>query len=671
MNTREPLSWKHRIRSALQVARRKRWWKEYKEFKGRLPAPSFLSSKEPQVCIVTLTAPDSTDFIICRDNVLRNTRYGNWQWIVASGARDDFETQSICILEKWVQGKKVEDRQRHPTLHGHLAFTFASLNNAVTSLAPESDYYLFLNDDVFVGENWLSSLVDACENNPSLSVASPVLFFPFIQPPFTEFPVRPGCPDNLCGTVQHEGVVFKPTSEFAQLPDYRMPVNLAEHSLLDLPAEPLTVPAVSAACMLVRREDFETLGGFDSQFEWGLEDIDFCLRVREQKSGESAVVVVPRSIGFHNESSTRRRQKTNWIDESRERNHRLFFQRWNKEIRKQVVQEKCGKRQRFFCAPGEAQLHFVLACTSTSSQEAYGDSIVAAQLAKALEKLGHRVQLLEQRPVCKWYAPQGHPDVYISLVDKVEIERLKDLPALKVGWIRNHIPRWFKREDIHEYDLLLGSSPTTARIIQEKLSALKEPENAPEVDVLMLAADTDRFTPEGQSLSPQMDLAFIGSYWNEPRSFDPLLEMDKDFSFAIFGKRWDLVPQCKKYWRGFVPPEKLPMAYRSCRVVVDDHHEGTRPFGCINLRIFEAFATGRPVITNGCAGIEQVFSEGLYAFEDPNDIPRLIQRIESDLKNDPSLPERLRRGIEEHHTFDQRARELCETAGRILNSHTS
>jgi O-antigen biosynthesis protein len=40
--------------------------------------------------------------------------------------------------------------------------------------------------------------------------------------------------------------------------------------------------AVSGACMMVRREVFEKLGGFDERVPGTYNDIDFCLRLRER-----------------------------------------------------------------------------------------------------------------------------------------------------------------------------------------------------------------------------------------------------------------------------------------------------------------------------------------------------------------------------------------------------
>ena len=72
-------------------------------------------------------------------------------------------------------------------------------------------------------------------------------------------------------TVQHAGVVIcqdgNPRHLYAGFPADHPAVNVSRR-----------FQAVTAACMLVRREAFERAGGFDEAFRNCLEDIDLCLR---------------------------------------------------------------------------------------------------------------------------------------------------------------------------------------------------------------------------------------------------------------------------------------------------------------------------------------------------------------------------------------------------------
>jgi GT2 family glycosyltransferase len=56
----------------------------------------------------------------------------------------------------------------------------------------------------------------------------------------------------------------------------------AHNLVLDEPQEPMVVDWVSGACMMVRRDAFEQVGGMDEQFFLYWEDADLCRRLRRE-----------------------------------------------------------------------------------------------------------------------------------------------------------------------------------------------------------------------------------------------------------------------------------------------------------------------------------------------------------------------------------------------------
>jgi len=62
------------------------------------------------------------------------------------------------------------------------------------------------------------------------------------------------------------------------------------------------VSAVTAACMLMRRDLFDELGGFDEHFATHYQDVDLCLRLG--RSGRR-ILFTPRAVLRHHESATR------------------------------------------------------------------------------------------------------------------------------------------------------------------------------------------------------------------------------------------------------------------------------------------------------------------------------------------------------------------------------
>jgi GT2 family glycosyltransferase/glycosyltransferase involved in cell wall biosynthesis len=84
-------------------------------------------------------------------------------------------------------------------------------------------------------------------------------------------------------------------------------------------------PAVTAACCLTRRDWFLAVGGFDPAYRNGFEDIDLCLRARQDGLVN---LVANRSVVRHRIASSPGRQ-----DHERE-NARLFLDRWRATTRK-------------------------------------------------------------------------------------------------------------------------------------------------------------------------------------------------------------------------------------------------------------------------------------------------------------------------------------------------
>jgi Predicted glycosyltransferases len=87
--------------------------------------------------------------------------------------------------------------------------------------------------------------------------------------------------------------------------------------------------AVTGACMVVRREVYEQVGGLDERLQVAFNDIDFCLRV--QQAGYR-VVWTPFAELRHHESASRGNDDT---PDKRERfvnEVELMQQRWGEEL---------------------------------------------------------------------------------------------------------------------------------------------------------------------------------------------------------------------------------------------------------------------------------------------------------------------------------------------------
>jgi GT2 family glycosyltransferase len=161
-------------------------------------------------------------------------------------------------------------------------------------------YVVLLNDDTEVCEGWLDSLVEVADRRGAAAVVSMLL--------------------DADGTIQEAGGIVWDDgwtwSVARGLPggsaryDYERRVDYG-----------------SAASLLVRRDLFDELGGFDDRyFPATFEDADLCLRMA---LAGSEVWFAPRSKIVHFES-----QSTNTVFRQflMDRNHAIFKERWAKEL---------------------------------------------------------------------------------------------------------------------------------------------------------------------------------------------------------------------------------------------------------------------------------------------------------------------------------------------------
>jgi GT2 family glycosyltransferase len=203
---------------------------------------------------------------------------------------DDASTDvTRAMLASWGENVRVI---RHEANTG-----FATACNDGAMMA-HGDYVVFLNNDTIPLPGWLDALVLYAHSHTNAAMVGSKLLYPN-------------------DTVQHAGVVINQD---------RWPVHVyvgfpAEHPAIN---KSRRFQAVTAACALIRRDLFETLGGFDTLFRNGYEDVDLCLRLGEE-GYESHYC--HESVLYHLESVTREGP-----GESESANERAYASRWRDRV---------------------------------------------------------------------------------------------------------------------------------------------------------------------------------------------------------------------------------------------------------------------------------------------------------------------------------------------------
>jgi GT2 family glycosyltransferase/glycosyltransferase involved in cell wall biosynthesis len=216
----------------------------------------------------------------CLNAVLRDPATASFETIVVDDGSTDDTTSMLAEFGGLIR------IVRHPETRG-----FATASNSGASEA-RGEYLIFLNNDTVPEAGWIDALVAYADLRPNVAVVGSKLLYPD-------------------GTIQHAGIVV--TVE-------RIPRHIYLGFPGDHPATAKSRPfqAVTAAATLIRRDVFVAASGFDESFLNGYEDIDLCLRLRDEGYD---VHYCHTSVLYHYEKATR------GVEASSE-NHELFLKRW-------------------------------------------------------------------------------------------------------------------------------------------------------------------------------------------------------------------------------------------------------------------------------------------------------------------------------------------------------
>ena len=176
---------------------------------------------------------------------------------------------------------------------------YAANNNLGARLAT-GEVLVFLNNDLVLTRGWCAPLYGKLLSEPNIGVIGNVQ----IQP--------------NTGLIDHAGVFF----DLVGCPGHRH----KNRAISVLAEDGVYSTAVTAACWLVRKQVFFSIGGFDELYRNGAEDVDLCLRLGQQGYRHW---VDYRSVIYHHVSSSPGRKKHDLLNQA------LFLHKWGELTSKQ------------------------------------------------------------------------------------------------------------------------------------------------------------------------------------------------------------------------------------------------------------------------------------------------------------------------------------------------
>ncbi len=201
------------------------------------------------------------------DSIRARTTYRNFEIVVL----DNVPAENI-FWKDWIrENADVVVAMDEP-------FNWSRFNNQGV-LHANGTFLLFLNDDIEVLDgDWLHALLEHAQR-PEVGVVGPQLIYPD-------------------GKVQHAGMFL---SHSVARHAFRFS-SRDEPGPFGLALTQRDMISVTGACMLVRRDAFEALGGFDEQHSVVNNDLDYCLRAGRQGQ---FVVYTPHATLIHHEMVSR------------------------------------------------------------------------------------------------------------------------------------------------------------------------------------------------------------------------------------------------------------------------------------------------------------------------------------------------------------------------------
>lgn len=243
---------------------------------------------------VLIPTRDRLDLLAgCIDGLRERTDYPAWEAIIIDNGSTGPDT--LRYLEDLVQDP------RFRVLRVDTPFNYSMLNNKAAEIARGDLLCLLNNDIVMIEPGWLGAMV--AQMRPGVGIVGAKLLY-------------------ADGRVQHAGVILGLGGVAGH---YHLQVAGHELGYFGRAELVQDLNAVTAACLLIPAALYRDIGGLDTRLAVAFNDVDLCLRVREQGW---RIIWTPHARLYHLESASR---GSDMSDQSRTRFEKevaLMKSRW-------------------------------------------------------------------------------------------------------------------------------------------------------------------------------------------------------------------------------------------------------------------------------------------------------------------------------------------------------
>lgn len=250
--------------------------------------------EKPLISIIVPNKDHVDDLDKCIQSILRKTTYDNYEIIIVE---NNSELDSTFAYYETLEN----DNVKVITWTGE--FNYSAINNFAAEHA-KGQFLLLLNNDVeIINEDWLNEMLMLAQLEDVGAVGAKLYYS-----------------DN---TIQHAGIIIGIGSVAGHSHKYYPRESFGYVGRLKVTQN---VSAVTAACLLLKKEIFEEVNGLDTGYKVAFNDVDFCLRILDKGYKN---IFTPYAELYHFESKSR------GLEDSEEK-----IARFNCEI--SIFEEKWG-----------------------------------------------------------------------------------------------------------------------------------------------------------------------------------------------------------------------------------------------------------------------------------------------------------------------------------------
>ena len=249
-------------------------------FPGRYHVRRAIAAR-PRVSVIIPFRDEPALLATCATSLRNDPGYDNFELVLVDNGSELPETQALL--------DRLSTQPNVRVIEAPGPFNWATINNDAARTTT-GDLLLFMNNDIEARKpGWLDALVGHAQR-PEVGAVGARLVYPD-------------------GAIQHAGVVIG-LGGIAGHVLRGLPADHAGYNSMAIQTRNCSV--VTGAAMMTRRDLFEAVGGFDKHLPVAFNDVDYCLKLREQGY---LVVYTPLAELVHHES--RSRGHTDDLDESK------------------------------------------------------------------------------------------------------------------------------------------------------------------------------------------------------------------------------------------------------------------------------------------------------------------------------------------------------------------